>query len=634
MIESAVANITLPTGGSTVDFTIAGFGTPLWYEIAASSATALGTSTAHLSFGHGVGDGTRQWAVACQSEDASGVNDTSRYSSSSRSLSLLTPGTTNLDGELSFNSFITDGVRFNVDNAFNAAWLGTITLFKGTGVSVYAGSFVIDNSIDATVDVTAPNFQPTYAQFSTVGDSSAGANTTAMMSQGFAVSNGGIVQRAITWGQKNSGSTSVVAAQLHVTRMCSAVTVAVTSIDWAAELTAWLTTGFRIATRDSGAASPIVYYLAVRAPDNLASCFTVTQPTATGNNSKTLSGHKPQWLKLLHSRIGTASSFITDNDAAVLGVSSITSSAQGSVSGSSQDAVGTMVAKSRKNSIALDIPSHTGANENKATFVSFDATGWTLNYSAARGTANLLVGLSIQESPTGGVTGTLTKTLAALTLSGAGKVATKGTATKTLTVLTAASAGKLLTQGSAAPTLAALVGTSIGALLTVGTAAVSLGELTLSASGTGGELIAGSLDAPLAELTGSATGELDVRGSSTRTLGALTSTATAILVIEATQDSTLDEMAVSSTGSITLTGGQDSTLDDLTGTGEGILDLIGGVTATLEAATLASLGAGESREGTLDATLAPLVLVAKETTSTGDLLISLLDITHIHSCLR
>lgn len=106
----------------------------------------------------------------------------------------------------------------------------------------------------------------------------------------------------------------------------------------------------------------------------------------------------------------------------------------------------------------------------------------------------------------GGISGTLTATLGALTSSATGTVAIKGTLTKTLGTLTTSATGAVAVKADLAKTL--------GALTLVAEASITSGRT-------------GTLTQTLGSLTSSATGTVALTGTLGSTLGALTLAATA-----------------------------------------------------------------------------------------------------------
>jgi len=104
----------------------------------------------------------------------------------------------------------------------------------------------------------------------------------------------------------------------------------------------------------------------------------------------------------------------------------------------------------------------------------------------------------------GGITGTLSQTLANATLASTGAVLVSGTASPTLGTLTLAGTGGVLVQGTLAQTLGALTVAGTATHPVIGTLATTFGDVSLT--GSGGILVSGSLSSVLGDVTLSATG--------------------------------------------------------------------------------------------------------------------------------
>src|SRR5688572_10273799 len=88
-------------------------------------------------------------------------------------------GTGSIDGELTFNSFITDGIRLTVTEAFAAAYVVIGKLFFGSALSFFVGEITNAGSDGGTSSKTGLGWQPTDVFFastnSAFGTSAIGA---------------------------------------------------------------------------------------------------------------------------------------------------------------------------------------------------------------------------------------------------------------------------------------------------------------------------------------------------------------------------------------------------------------------------------------------------------------------------
>ena len=247
---------------------------------------------------------------------------------------------------------------------------------------------------------------------------------------------------------------------------------------------------------------------------------------------------------------------------------------------------------------------------------------------------NGLVAFSVALA-TGGLTGTLSQTLGALTISAAGTVETHGTASPTLGALTAAATGTVSVSGSLSSTLGAATLAGTATVEIAGSLSATLGALTLSATGTvgvagiegslsqtlgaatlagtGAAAIAGQASASLGALTLAGTGTVSVSGTLSAGLGSATLSATATLGIAGTASDTLGAATLSATGTMgPITGSLSATLGNLTLAGTAGVAIAGSLSQTLGAATLAAI-ATTGIAGTLAGTLGTATLAGTGT---------------------
>lgn len=226
--------------------------------------------------------------------------------------------------------------------------------------------------------------------------------------------------------------------------------------------------------------------------------------------------------------------------------------------------------------------------------------------SAAR--TGVVYMLAYKSEAPSGVSGSLNKTLGALTGAGAGTVAVSGSLSKTLGAVTAAGAGGVAVSGTGAATLGALTvdgeGTVTGGI--EGTLNQTLGSL--AAAGTGTVDVSGSLSKTLDAATVIGTGTVDVAGAGAVTLGALVSAGAGAVAVDGAASITLGDLALAGTGSVVsgIDGTLNKTLGELAAAGTGAVTVEGALAVTL--GELALSAAGESSiEGSLNKTLGQLV---------------------------
>lgn len=220
---------------------------------------------------------------------------------------------------------------------------------------------------------------------------------------------------------------------------------------------------------------------------------------------------------------------------------------------------------------------------------------WLLHEQMVSGFPNLLRRYSRKAyflgSGSSGVSGTLTATLGALTLSSAGTVDVQGTLSKTLGAATLSSTGTVDVVGSTSQTLGNLTSSSTATVAVVGESNPTLGSLTASASATVD--VSGSLDSTLGSLTSNSTGTVDISGTLSATLADATLSATGSVSVVGILATTLESATLVSDG--TVSGGSGTgalvvTLADGTLTSAGTVLVSAASAVTLADASLTSTG--------------------------------------------
>lgn len=198
----------LPTSGSTHDFTSSGFGTPKAAIFIFTRAVADSTVYAGAIMSVGITDGTNQFCAAHQTFNNDSTSRASRAFKNDRVGHYFSDTGTDY-GIMSFNSWITDGVRVDLDDAFIFNHLVTVILLKGSDLNVACNAI---NLGTATTERTISlGFKP-QAMFAIGCDHSAYAHTTdAAMSFGMSGldKSGSLVQRgAWIYGEHNASTTN------------------------------------------------------------------------------------------------------------------------------------------------------------------------------------------------------------------------------------------------------------------------------------------------------------------------------------------------------------------------------------------------------------------------------------------
>jgi len=184
------------------------------------------------------------------------------------------------------------------------------------------------------------------------------------------------------------------------------------------------------------------------------------------------------------------------------------------------------------------------------------AVATTGTFSKTLGTVSLTTAGGVK------VVGTKNATLAAATLSGAGTAFWTGTFNNTLATVGLTTAGGVLTHGSQANTLATVTKTTAGAVSVTGTKNATLAAATLTGAGTvttAGAAV-GTFNQTLAAATLSGVGTVATTGTKNATLAAATLSGVGTNVTHGTFNQTLATVALSGIGTNATHGALNSTL--------------------------------------------------------------------------
>ena len=402
-VKIRTAQKAVPTATGTDDVTITGFGETVKAVMAyVSRGTANGTAADHASLSVGVSDGTRERSMCLFDEHNVGTTDSYRRMENDELLQQL-DGTGAIDGEANFDSFITNGVRINVGNAFAAGYLGTYLMFGGSDVSAHCNEFTHTGGQNASQAVTGVGFEPDVIFFFTTTGAVGSSSNIMAFSCGMAVNEATPVQGCSAMSSDDNKGTSVLSHRFHDNRVQIALSANTGLINRSLEFSTFDTDGFTTIKRD-GSSNIQCYYLALNfngAIQVKGSHFDT--PTATGNDAQTWPGFTPQAVHMLLSFVDVINATKTTGavGAGTFALNAFDADAEWCIGMSSEDAAGTSDTQSLVNNIAVDVDRDTGANVFAATGPSgsgsFDANGYTLNFTATDGTARKWAGVAFEE---------------------------------------------------------------------------------------------------------------------------------------------------------------------------------------------------------------------------------------------
>jgi hypothetical protein len=400
-----------PTTPGVQSFEVAGFGTPKAAMFIVSGATANDSAALGAVISVGITDGVRQFCIAGSSENltASELANTTRRTSNAKCIVLFAANGT-VDAEANFvvgNPWTANGVQIDWTNAPAAAVLVTVILFTGTDLTARVGDFLGSLTIGTDIVVTVPDvpFQPD--QLIVLRSAiTYGSGTTSFMHVGFADRGGPIVQCCSAWRGLN-GSTASEGSNVVSNAFVSETGLGTQAI----EITAFSATGFTAKTRLSGGSVPYPYLALAYNGVAAHSVFVANSPAATGNQIQATT-FKPQFVLQLPTGVTALSNATTQNSqitsnggAGSWGIAGFTAFETFSNSISDDDGDQNMITRSysaNKFSCRADASPY---DLHVATFVSFNPTNYTLNYTVADTTVRFWATLVIGETPTPPVAG-------------------------------------------------------------------------------------------------------------------------------------------------------------------------------------------------------------------------------------
>lgn len=303
------------------------------------------------------------------------------------------------EGIADIDSFITDGIRLNWTTVPDDNWLITVIFFAGTDVTAKLEQIDLGNVVQV-VDVTTVGFTPDVV-FSMAQDGSAPSMSSGALEAAFGFSHfdgvSTVVDRVMLHNSLDGQSTQVLYGWMREDAAVMAV-LGNGNIDWWASTQDYDASGFSYNVQNRGANNTDVIYLALNFGGVIdAWVGTHVTPTATGNDGETGPGFVPQAVVMLPSGAEVAATEYGDNRAGTWGWLAFDEDDEYCNTNSEEDAAGTMNTQSLSDDVAVNVPDDDGAALQAATFVSLDANGWTLNWSAVAGTAKRWPAIAFEE---------------------------------------------------------------------------------------------------------------------------------------------------------------------------------------------------------------------------------------------
>lgn len=390
-ITTAVTRVACNTATGNQDITTADLGglTPKAAFFTVTRAVTDGTPANHAILGFGAATATdEQWACVVRSENAQGTTDAYRRGATDECVMILNTTATTVDGEATFVTFITNGIRINWGNAPSAGFFLTVRLYAGTDLSAQALHFAVASTQDATVDVNTIGFEPDVLLTAHINYSLDDTpQTQALLSHGIVTNTSPIVQLA--WGirYKYGQATSASLAHFYDHYGATVVNYSSGAALLGYEFGTFDAQGVSCTTRlGTGVGDIACLALAFGGAVSFKAGI-IDSPTANGNQSITDPAFKPQYVHVGVTQLQAVDTGYSTGLAGSIGVSVFDANNAYCDSIQDEDGQGTSDTQSQSDDTVINLPDDDGTVGWVASFVSLDASGWTWNFTQSHGTA-------------------------------------------------------------------------------------------------------------------------------------------------------------------------------------------------------------------------------------------------------
>lgn len=384
-----VVRVAAPASTGDLDFTVSGAGTCIGAEFFLSLASVDNTAANNAAMGYGATDGTRQFAIAAYSQHSQPATNTVNRGMTDQCLA-LTIATGAIDGEAAFSSFITDGVRVNIGNAFGfSSFIVAVLYFRddGSNDQFYVGTFDTSSADD---DVTEPGFEPDLVKVGSIrnplDDTSRNGAT---FSIGFAHNHpslGTPPQCSMNFGEGDNIADGAPRMRVESALVCADHNAS--TLLGQVEIDGFDSSGFT-AVRTNGAGYACGY-VAIKCLNPIDVDLHST-PTSTGAQSFG-TGLPPMATFGFLTRLGATESTDLSGLAGSFGLFAFTTaSIEFSASAQSEDLSGTTDTQSMADSKAINLPEHDGTTDDgiDAAVSSILSNGFELTFNTTSAAACL-----------------------------------------------------------------------------------------------------------------------------------------------------------------------------------------------------------------------------------------------------
>lgn len=396
-VTIAVARAAAQVAGGNQDITTADLGglTPKAAFLTVTYATSDGVAANNAMFCIGAADDSgNEWAVAVSCEHGQLTMDTYRGAWVDECVVILNPATGAIDGEADYNAMIADGIRITWGNNPAAGYLITAVFYAGTDTSAHAGVFAIGNQ-NVETNVNTVGFEPdvilTGTHHRATFDGAVAA--FASISHGVVVNDGSDTQASYTWQSDDGVGTSNVHGEITGT-----YGVMQRAAFWKGDFGTFDAQGFSCTPRLANANVEVGYLALAFNGEADFWAGIIDTPIAAGNQSLAAPGFEPQHVHVGLTQLLALDTTYTTGDAGSIGVSVFDEDDAFCNSIQDEDGQGTSDNQSLSDDQVINFPADDGGVAFVATFTSFDANGWTWNFTQTLGAIRRWWALAIETS--------------------------------------------------------------------------------------------------------------------------------------------------------------------------------------------------------------------------------------------
>lgn len=366
-----------------------------------TQGAANGIGVDGLAFGIGAYAGGVGWATSSHSEHGANPSDAHHRSKNDR-MFFIYDDAGNVEGAATHSSFNTNAWTINWNTPPSVALLMNAVLFAGDDLQAAAGIVTPSATIGGSVVETIGFEFDIIIMVSTGHPFNDSSYWSSAIGVGIAFNNGGTIENyGMAFREENNRSPTTAGAQISNSQLPGSISLN-GGIYHAFQITTPTATGFTLLnSEDDGSADDgAVAYLALSFGGLSAWAGIVNSPTATGAQSVTGPGFRPQLAMHILSLIATLDSATNDDEAGGFGISTAAHAGDYSNAINTDDGATAADTQSMADNQIINLPQHDGTAGLEATLADFTDTGYDLNWDSVLGTSRNVIGMAIEGTST------------------------------------------------------------------------------------------------------------------------------------------------------------------------------------------------------------------------------------------